>query len=280
MARTPTHPDVEFKRDPDLPGVEARVSRYAERAFRLHTHNEYSIALVESGATTFELHGEPHRGVAGQLVFVDPGAVHACNPDQDSTFAYRLFYIDARWFAEVAAEVFGDAPTRIALAPPVVDDPELFEAWHRLHVAIMEGAEGLEKESALVSNIAATIERYSAEPSAPQGAPAAGQAVAKVRDLLAERVAEKVSLDELAAEAGMSRYHFLRVFQHAAGLPPHAFQAQLRVEIAKQLLAGGEPIARVAAEVGFADQSHFTRVFREFTGATPRQYQASARESA
>lgn len=275
MPRTPTHPDVTFRRDPDLPGVEVRVSSYAEHAFRRHSHEAYSVALLETGATTFDLSGTPHRGLAGQIVLIDPGAVHACNPDPDTTMTYRLFYIAPSWFEEVSAEVFESPPAHISLAPAVVDDPELFAAWRELHVAILEDAEGLEKESALVANIAATIDRYATDHPAMRETPASAEAVSRARDLLAERVAERVSLDELAAEAGMSRYHFLRVFRHAAGLPPHAFQTQLRVEIAKQLLADGEPIARVAAEVGFADQSHFTRVFRDFTGATPSQYQAS-----
>lgn len=275
MSRAPAHPDVVFRRDPDLPGVEVRSSSYAEHAFRRHSHEDFSVALIESGATTFELDGATHRAVAGQLVLVDPGAVHACNPDPDTTMAYRLFYIEPRWFEEVACEVFEKPPARLALRPAVVDDPPLFEAWRRLHVAVIEGAERLEKVSGLVSNIAATIERYSSEHLPARPAPAADRAVARARDVLAERAAERISLDELAAVAGMSRYHFLRVFQNAVGLPPHAFQCQLRVELAKQLLAKGERIARVAGEVGFADQSHFTRVFRQYTGATPSQYRSS-----
>lgn len=280
MPRPPANADVVFHRDPDLPGVELRLSSYSEHAFRKHSHDAYSIALVEEGASSFELAGTMHRAVAGQLVFVDPEAVHACNPDSDTKLTYRLFYIDARWFDDIGAEVLDPSPGRISLAPPVASDAELFGAWRNLHVAILECAPALEKESALVSNIATTIERYATGRAASRSAPVAEGAVAKAREVLTERLAERVSLDELASSAGLSRFHLLRVFREATGLPPHAFQSQLRVEAAKRLLAAGEPIVRVATQVGFADQSHFTRVFREFTGATPSQYRASRREIA
>ncbi|WP_231038969.1 helix-turn-helix domain-containing protein, partial [Nitratidesulfovibrio oxamicus] len=94
-----------------------------------------------------------------------------------------------------------------------------------------------------------------------------------VRRHLRDHMADQVRLDVLARLAGRSRCHLLRMFQQATGLPPHAYQTQLRVEAAKGLLAAGHSISHVAAETGFSDQSHFSRVFRDLTGATPRQYQ-------
>ncbi len=67
----------------------------------------------------------------------------------------------------------------------------------------------------------------------------------------------------------MSRSHLSRAFTAAEGLPLHTYQNQLRIERAKELLASGEMLSRVAAAVGFSDQAHFSRVFREFT-APPR----------
>jgi len=56
------------------------------------------------------------------------------------------------------------------------------------------------------------------------------------------------------------------------GLPPHAFQLQLRVDRAKTLLAGGVDITAVAQRTGFADQSHFTRILRRSVGVTPGRF--------
>jgi len=62
------------------------------------------------------------------------------------------------------------------------------------------------------------------------------------------------------------------VFKRALGIPPHAFQVQLRLARSQRLLRKGEPLARVAVETGFADQSHFTRSFKRLVGVTPGAY--------
>jgi len=276
MGKTPANTDVRFWRDPDLPGVEVRYSSYNEEAFRDHAHAAYSIGFLESGRTTFLLEGEPHTAVGGQMVFIGPDMVHACNPDPDSDMAYRMFYVDPPWLASVATEVFGRPVDSVAFPRPVADDPDLVDLWRSLHEAIMDGADRLEKESLLVQGLADVIARH-AEMGGPEEPAGSEDAVRRAREHLAANLTSPVSLDELSAVAHLSRYHLLRVFQAAVGLPPHAYQNQLRVDLGKGLLARGMPISRVAVEAGFADQSHFSRVFRRYTGATPRQYQDANR---
>jgi AraC-like DNA-binding protein len=65
------------------------------------------------------------------------------------------------------------------------------------------------------------------------------------------------------------------VFKGATGAPPHAYQTQLRVTRAKQLLLAGQLLKEVAQEVGFFDQSHLLRHFRRHTGISPGQYRAA-----
>jgi AraC-like DNA-binding protein len=96
-------------------------------------------------------------------------------------------------------------------------------------------------------------------------------------EYLLDNLSRNVSLQELSGLSGLSSYHFLRAFRSQFGLPPHTWQLQQRINAARRLLAAGQPIAQVAAEVGFSDQSHFTRKFKAFVGATPRQYQLGTR---
>ncbi len=81
-----------------------------------------------------------------------------------------------------------------------------------------------------------------------------------------------VSLDGLAAAAGLGRFALLRAFQRRFGLPPHAYQLQLKIERARTLLRSGQSAAWVAGELGFCDQSHFTRHFKRILGVTPGDY--------
>lgn len=274
MGKKPTNKDVHFWRDPDLPGVEVRYSSYNDDAFRKHTHKEYSVGLLETGQTSFELEGHMYTAVAGQLVLIGPDVVHACNPDLNIGMTYRMFYLDKKLLRAATVEYFGKDVGLPQFSIPVVDDSELVDLWRTLHQAIIDGSSALEKESLLVQGMVDLVVRH-AEFGEAQDRSIDAQVVSLIKEHLASNLSEKVSLDELSRLVHVSRYHLLRVFQEAVGLPPHAYQNQLRVELGKELLSTGISISQAAAEAGFVDQSHFSRVFKQYTGATPRQYQAS-----
>lgn len=100
----------------------------------------------------------------------------------------------------------------------------------------------------------------------------------KVLDLMHERMAEPLTLDVLASECGLSRFHFIRLFRGATGETPHQFLVRVRVERAKLLLSNSTlPIADVGAKVGYPDSGHFSRVFTKLTGSPPGRYRAERR---
>jgi len=82
------------------------------------------------------------------------------------------------------------------------------------------------------------------------------------------------SVREAAAHAGMSREGFSRKFRKLHGVPPHAFWHLAKLNDARRLLRSGQPIAAVAAESGFSDQSHLGRCFRQAFGVTPGRFRA------
>ena len=94
----------------------------------------------------------------------------------------------------------------------------------------------------------------------------------RARRYLEERWAEPVALAELAAVARLSRFELARTFRAQVGLPPHAFQLDLRVARARALLGAGEAPAAVAAACGFYDQAHLGRVFKRAVGVPPARY--------
>lgn len=102
----------------------------------------------------------------------------------------------------------------------------------------------------------------------------------RVINYMRDRVSEKVSLNELAAVAGVTKYHFARQFMSAMGISPHQFMIVQRIEHAKQrIIAGRENLTQIALSVGFADQSHFGRFFKRHTGMTPGQFANSPHRS-
>jgi AraC-like DNA-binding protein len=81
-----------------------------------------------------------------------------------------------------------------------------------------------------------------------------------------------VSLAELAAQIGANRFVLVRRFTSSIGIPPHAYQMQLRLQAGRDLLAAGVPLSEAALTAGFADQSHFGRRFKQILGVPPAAY--------
>jgi AraC family transcriptional regulator len=99
------------------------------------------------------------------------------------------------------------------------------------------------------------------------------QQMRRVMDFVQDHLGQDLSLEALAQQADFSSYHFARLFRQTTGESPHQFVLRQRIERALRLLKERDvPLARVAVESGFANQSHLTQVFKRHLGLTPRAY--------
>lgn len=99
------------------------------------------------------------------------------------------------------------------------------------------------------------------------------QQMRRVVDFVQAHLGQEISLELLAQQTGFSPYYFARLFRQATGESPHQFVLRQRLEHAQRLLQDKNiPLAHIALESGFADQSHFTQVFKRHLGLTPRAY--------
>lgn len=96
--------------------------------------------------------------------------------------------------------------------------------------------------------------------------------LSSVVQLLRARTPQAPTLSELAAEAGVHPSHLARTFRQEFGVTVGEYSRRLRLEWAAVQLEGDAPLAQVALEAGFSDQSHFTRAFRRHQGMTPGRY--------
>jgi AraC family transcriptional regulator len=95
----------------------------------------------------------------------------------------------------------------------------------------------------------------------------------RVTDWMAEHLAEEFSLPRLAEFAGMSEFHFNRLFKRATGIPPSQYQIKLRLDAARRLLRETKKsVITIANEVGYSNPSHFAQLFRKETGLSPSDY--------
>jgi len=117
----------------------------------------------------------------------------------------------------------------------------------------------------------ATQERHGLPPAA----------LDRVLSKIEDELDANLSLLDLADAAGLSAFHFARLFKLSTGCAPHAYVTRRRVERAKRMLVARDaiPLADVAQRCGFYDQSHFIRRFRREVGVTPKQFRAKASAS-
>jgi len=110
-------------------------------------------------------------------------------------------------------------------------------------------------------------ELHSSSPSLP------GYKLRQITDWMAEHLTEEFSLGRLATQAGLSRFHFQRLFKAATGVSPSRYHIDLRMEEARRLLRETKmSVVDVALEVGYANPSHFARLFRRETVLSPSDY--------
>ena len=127
-------------------------------------------------------------------------------------------------------------------------------------------ADPLVLESHVLELLGTIAESGSLEKSAPQW-------LGRVKERMHEEFRDNIRMRDLADDAGVHPVHLARVFRAREGRTPGDYLQQLRVRAACHLLRSRDyPLAHIAVECGFADQSHFTRVFRKFTETTPAQF--------
>lgn len=260
-----------YRRHPHL-GIETVAYRGPLERMPTHAHAEFQLTLYAGGPRRFKIGGHDFAGAPRTSIIIQSGEPHSSVPVTDPVLALRTFYLEERTVAEVAASLWGGKGT-VAFRSPLIDDGETVMRLQAAHRALDHSSlEGEEKVCVALQRLV----RRNATPTGPaRRITGADARVATVRELLDDRAEENVGLDELAAAAGVSRFHLIRVFQRRYGLTPFAYQRNRRIEKARAVLRSGKSIADAAAAAGFADQSHLGRSFRAVMGSTPGEYRES-----
>lgn len=249
--------------------VDVLQARYYGRAFSPHWHEEYAIGLITGGVEQFEYRGATHRAGPGEMVLMDAGEIHTGESWDERGFAFRMLYVPESTFREAAAGSWRASGT-LSFRKTVISDDSLRRTLSKLHDMLDIRTSALERESLFLSAAAKILERAGSWKNSIADIPAP-VSVRLARDYLRDHLFADISLDQLASVSGLSKFHLLRQFRAAFGLPPHSYQLQQRIIRAKSLLRMLAPV-EVAVTCGFADQSHFHRVFRSLVGTTPGCY--------
>jgi AraC family transcriptional regulator len=270
---------------PHLPGepVDVAMFRFADLPERVE------LPALDAHYISFTLRGalviERDLGRDADRARFRPGMSLILPAERENTWRWDAatdelhLYVEPRWLAEMAGRAGRIAPEPVARF--AFEDRLL----RSLAQALLEerragGLGGTLFREALSETIALHFLRtYCAVPDADRVATRlAPAALRRVRDLVEEELARDLSLDDLAAAAGLSRAHFARAFRGTTGQTPYGYLRACRVERARALLHASDlTAAEIAARTGFSSPSHLGRVFRSLTGSTPGEYRRQRR---
>ncbi|PSB09638.1 hypothetical protein C7B76_25025 [filamentous cyanobacterium CCP2] len=235
-----------------------------------HSHEEYQFGLSLNCQGEYFYRGAFQAIPIGSLSVIHSGEVHS---PSDRTYLpspanFVMMHVKPTGLQSVAAEMFEKPATLPFFPTAFLTDSNL----NALFLALHEKTSKLEQDVALWDFLTYLIRHYAANCPAVHPVKSADAAVMVARDYLHTHYANDISLETLATIAGLSHFHFCRIFRKALGVSPHVYQTQLRIAQAKKLLIQRMPISMVAAMTGFYDQSHFGWHFKRYVGVTPRRY--------
>ncbi|MFM0153618.1 AraC family transcriptional regulator [Paraburkholderia sediminicola] len=261
-----------------ITGVEATVAETAH-SFPRHSHDRFGVGVIVTGGHR----SSSGRGVvearAGDAIMVNPGEVHDGSPLDERGRAWRMLYFEPSMLTDVAIELNGVTTPEIELTQPVVHDPLLKVLFERLFAVSVEAQtvpDDLVREEAMLELLGHLVRAHATAHACSRMDRPLGP-IARARARIDDDPSSPLTLTDLAADTGMSRFQLLRGFAHEMGLPPHAYRMQRRVALARQFIARGATLADAAAAAGFADQSHMTRAFVRLQGITPANYAFATR---
>ena len=234
-------------------------------------HGRVSIAIVMAG--TFQ-----YRTAAGGALLA-PGSFLLGTPGQTFECAHSHGAGDRSLSFQFTPELFerlvGAAPRfRAARLPPLRDSAALVARA----CAMLEGHLTMSWEELAIEAAGCALRLANdVDPTLLDAQPGAVARVTRALRAIERAPERDVSLQQLAAEARLSPYHFLRTFARVAGITPHQFALRARLrEAALRCTADDAPIIDIALDSGFGDVSNFNRSFRAEFGVSPRAWRRKA----
>ena len=241
-------------------------------------HDGFSVSYVRKGSFGYRFRGESFELVAGSILVGCPGEEFMCTHDHhvhgDECLSFQL--------APVLVEAIGEGTVacrsgvwHAGALPPL---PELM-VLGELAQAAVEGVGDIgvdELGMLLVSRFVTAVSGRTRNPTQVRSRDRRRAVDAAL--WIDAHSHQAIDLESAASQAGLTSFHFLRLFANVLGVTPHQYLVRCRLRRAARLLADdARSITDVALDVGFADLSNFVRTFHRAAGVSPRRFRQAAK---
>ncbi len=266
--------EIQHKRDTYLKYVE------------LHHHDFYEIYFLVSGDVTYSIEGKIYRVMPGDVLFISPKELHQVfiKPDAEAYERYVL-WIDPAMLARLSTENTNlekclnpnKEDYNNQLRAPIEYMNEIRNLMDSIYrESDCEGYGGDVLQESLIAQLLVLLNRLAdSEGEKTEEYAYTSTLVAGVIDYVNEHYGEQLSLDDMAEQLYVSKYHLSHEFRKQMGTGVYHYIQKKRVQIARQFLAQGEKPNTVYRRCGFGDYAGFYRAFKAEYGAGPREFASS-----
>ena len=227
--------------------IEFVLSENIDKCFDCHNHvGHYVISLVMQGEVTVYLESRKLVCHEGDLFTIPPYAVHSVCQERDARLLSMC--IGTAFAAET------DSETAEVIVRELLND------------AVGLGIFGEAQKERLLPFARAVFRGWD------KGGKEMDTGIKNLADRITSHPEQELLIETLAADIFVSKYYLIRKFKSSIGMTPHQFCIQNRIRKSQGLLDEEKTISRIAAEMGFYDQSHFDKAFQRIVGISPSEY--------
>ncbi len=238
---------------------------HSNENFTKHYHETYTVGVTYKGVIKGVIDSHPIESYEYSIRINNPGEVHE---GKSHAWSHANFYPTIELLSSIYEDIFQDKKIPI-FENHIINDQELFFKIHAFFNAYFSKENDLVIESSLIEALSHLILKYTTYTKECDHIFDNKKIVKDTLELIKDTLDTNFSLEELAKNSGLSKFHFLRVFKKELGITPHSFIINERLNRAQELIKNGTSLAEASLMVGFNDQSHFTRNFKRFYGYTP-----------
>jgi AraC-like DNA-binding protein len=238
-----------------------------------HAHPCFVIAVTELGGSEFKSRGKTDMANKEKLLVFNPSEPHSGRMGGSKRWRYRSFYLGEQstkhLMSMLGLEQTGHFITN------TIHDPKLIDSFLKLHHSLEEKDEPSDpmgQQEMFIHSFGNLFQSHAQKKIVTQPANLDGQLLAPVIELLNDTYAERLTLENMAATAGLTLFQLIGAFKRTTGLTPHMYLTHIRLRAAVRRLSAGSSLLDAAITSGFYDQSALTRHFKRAYGITPLQF--------
>ncbi len=239
--------------------------------FTKHFHDTYTIGITSRGRFTSYHLDKNYTFYEKSIKVINPFEVH-CGKSTD--WNYVNFYPSIHLLSDIYEQVFFERCLPIFEKHIIENNELLYHKFYQFFYLAYYSQNAMQIETAMLEALSSLIKQYAGS----QKKDTFFENHKKIKysiDYINSMICNNITLNELAKTAGLSKYHFLRLFKKYTGLSPHQYIINQRINMYKNAIMNNKHSTIDAFELGFCDQSHLIRNFKRIYGYSPKQMKNS-----